>query len=65
MIAGYHDVPREDFDLAVAQLTAACKPGRIYTLQVAHDDACPCAGDRAPMPHCTCATVNLVLAEVQ
>jgi predicted alpha/beta hydrolase len=65
MSAGYRDVAREDFARVLAQIRAAVKPGRIYTLDVGHDYDCPCAGNRAPMPACTCQTVDVQLTELQ
>ncbi len=65
VLASCRDVPRAEFDQALERIAAATKPGRVYTLQVGHADACPCRGNRAPMPACTCETVDLALAELQ
>ena len=61
----YTNVRRADFDRVLEQIGATVKPGRVYTLEVGHADTCPCRGNRAPMPACTCATVDLALAELQ
>jgi hypothetical protein len=58
-------VPREHVPRELEMLGVLAKPGRAYAVQIFHDTSCPCAGNRAPMPACTCETVNITFGEIQ
>ena len=65
VLAKWHDVPRDEFPLALVLIGEMVRPGRFYTMQVYHDDKCPCAGDRVPLAACTCSHVNIGVAELR
>jgi hypothetical protein len=60
----YQAVPRDDFPALLAEIAARLARGRMFSMEVAHDDKCPCAGNGAPMPACTCDAVNVTIGEI-
>ena len=41
--------------------SALLPPGRVLVMDVAHDNGCPCEAAGAPLPACTCPSVDVTL----
>ena len=55
------DVPAADGNVTrlYAVIGMLIPRGRVATMNVHHDDGCPCTTDAKPLPFCTCELVDV------